>query len=356
MPSGNCINLPINSYLVIMKIFFYRPISVIWLFVIGLNTFAQKNHNDFIIAFGSCDNQVIENKLWHEIIKNKPNIFIWGGDVIYCDTEDMPFMLTQYNKQKNDSVYRNFTKKVEILSTWDDHDYGANDAGEEFPMKNTSQQLFLDFFDVSRDDVRRKQKGVYYSKDYHIGKKAIRIILLDTRYFRSKLTPDNDTQKRYKPNPYGEGTMLGKAQWEWLKDELYNSNADFNIIMSSIQFLSYEHGFETWGNMPHEVDKLEKLIVNSGARGVIILSGDRHIAELSKKKLNGLSYPLIDFTSSGMTHSYTSYHGEPNKYRFSKVVSDKNFGVLRINLQTNQVIMEIRGEDNKLYEIKTVQY
>ncbi len=320
------------------------------------NTVQAQQKDDFVIAFGSCDNQEIENKLWNEILKNHPDIFIWGGDVIYSDTEDMPLMLKNYNKQKNDSVYLNFTKKTEILSTWDDHDMGANDAGKEYPMKDTSQQLFLNFFDVKPDDVRRKQKGVYFSKDYTVNKHKIRIILLDTRYFRSALTPDHKTKKRYKPNKYGKGTMLGDKQWKWLKEELYQSDADFNIIMSSIQFLSYEHGFETWGNMPHEVDKLEKIISGSKAKGVIILSGDRHIAEISSKELKNVSYPLIDFTSSGMTHSYTSYKGEPNKYRLSQVVSEKNFGVLKFDLSTMKVTMEIRGEANVLYEKLTQKY
>ncbi|RUA11130.1 MAG: alkaline phosphatase family protein [Flavobacteriia bacterium] len=328
---------------------------IIWL-TNFYNTAVAQQKNDFVIAFGSCDNQEIENKLWNEILKNHPDIFIWGGDVIYSDTEDMPLMLKNYNKQKNDSVYLNFTKKTEILSTWDDHDFGANDAGKEYPMKDTSQQLFLNFFDVKPDDVRRKQKGVYFSKDFIVNKHKIRIILLDTRYFRSALTRDHKTKKRYKPNKYGEGTMLGDKQWRWLKEKLYQSDADFNIIMSSIQFLSYEHGFETWGNMPHEVDKLERIISGSKAKGVIILSGDRHIAEISSKKLKNVPYPLIDFTSSGMTHSYTAYKGEPNKYRLSKVVPKKNFGVLKFDLSARKVTMEIRGEGNVLYEKITQKY
>ncbi len=339
-----------------MKMNILKPLIFICITGFYNLAFGQDINNNFTIAFGSCDNQEIENKLWDEILKNDPDVFIWGGDVIYCDTEDMPLMLKTYNKQKNDSVYLNFIKKTEMLSTWDDHDFGANDAGEEYPMKDTSKQLFLNFFDVKPDDIRRKRKGVYFSKDYTVGKYGIRIILLDTRYFRSKLTPDHKTGKRYKPNKYGEGTMLGEAQWKWLKNELYHSKADFNIIMSSIQFLSYEHGFETWGNMPHEAEKLEKIISGSGAKAVIILSGDRHIAEISSKKLKNLSYPLIDFTSSGMTHSFTSYKGEPNKYRLSKVVSKKNFGILRIDLASKTVTMEIRGENNVLFEKRVQKY
>ena len=48
--------------------------------------------------------------------------------------------------------------------------------------------------------------------------------------------------------------------WAWLKNELTSSDADFNLIMSSIQFLSGEHGFESWGNFPKEVEKMESII------------------------------------------------------------------------------------------------
>ena len=87
----------------------------------------------------------------------------------------------------------------------------------------------------------------------------------------------------YQPNTAEDATVLGAAQWKWLQNELNSSDADFNLIVSSIQFLSGEHGFETWGNFPKEVEKLEKMIVGSKAKGVMILSGDRHISEFSKK-------------------------------------------------------------------------
>ena len=38
---------------------------------------------------------------------------------------------------------------------------GKNDAGADFPLKDESQKLFLDFFGTGPDDPRRKQKGVY---------------------------------------------------------------------------------------------------------------------------------------------------------------------------------------------------
>ena len=67
-------------------------------------------------------------------------------------------------------------------------------------------------------------------------------------------------------------------------------------------------------------------------------------------KVKNLDYPLMDFTTSGLTHSYSSFKSEPNVYRITEVVSDINFGVLRIDFKTNNVSMEIRGENNLLLQ------
>ncbi len=311
---------------------------------------------EFVIAFGSCDNQSLENNLWKEIKKNKPDVWIWGGDIIYSDTEDMNYLQQNYLRRKSNKDYIDFIKNVDVMGTWDDHDYGLNDGGFEYPKKDESQQLFLDFMDVEKNDNRRLQKGIYYSKEYGFNEKSIKIIILDTRYFRTGLTYDTETDKKYKPNKYGEGTILGETQWEWLKNELKNSTASFNIIVSSIQFLSFEHGFETWGNMPHEVDKLENLIKSSQAKNIIIISGDRHISEISKKHLDGVLNPLIDFTSSGLTHSYTDINEETNLYRVGNLVSNKSFGILKFEYHNNAVRMEARGENNVIYEFYVQNY
>jgi alkaline phosphatase D len=344
---------------------YFKSFLILFLLIISCKTNENPNNNltgsketktNFVIAFGSCNNQTLPNPMWREIEKNEPNVWIWGGDVIYTDTYDMAYMAENYRKQKNNADYAAFTKKVDVLGTWDDHDYGLNDGGVEYPKKAEAQQLFLDFLDVAKNDVRRKQEGVYFAKDYIVNSKTVKIILLDTRYFRTALTADNETTKRFKPNVYGEGTMLGETQWKWLKNELQSSKAAFNIIVSSIQFLSGEHGFENWGNMPHQADKLANLIKFSGAKNTIILSGDRHISEISKKEIDGLPYPLIDFTSSGLTHSYSDFKGEPNIYRLGNVVSKKSFGILNFDFKNNAVTMEIRGENNVVFETYTQNY
>ena len=328
------------------------------LFLIGCKSsnLKQTKSYDYTIAFGSCNKQNSDNVLWTEIIKHQPSVWIWGGDNVYADTRDMKQLKADYDTQLSNPDYRKLVNSTRILGTWDDHDYGLNDGGVEFDMKAPSQDLFLDFLGVSKSDKRRKRKGVYHSEIVSTEKGDIKIIVLDTRYFRTALVPETTSKKRYKPNTDKSASVLGTAQWQWLNDELTNSEADFNLIVSSIQFVSDAHGFETWGNFPFEVEKLNQLIVASKAKGVLLLSGDRHISEFSKLDITDLNYPLIDFTSSGLTHAYSSFSGEPNDNRVGKVISEVSFGLLQFDFKTHTIHMEMRGKnDVKLQEL-TQQY
>ena len=302
---------------------------------------------DFTIAFGSCNHQEAPQPLWKPILQQDPDVFIWGGDNIYSDTDDAEEMKADYQLQKSNADYKKLSEKVTIIGTWDDHDYGLNDGGASFHFKEESQQLFLDFFNISETDARRSREGVYSSEVFETGKGKIKVILLDTRYFRSELRASENPDKRYEESG---GTILGAAQWKWLREELENSISNFNIIVSSIQVLSEEHGFEKWANIPSELEKLKALIQDTSAKNIILLSGDRHISEFSVQKDLKLGYPLMDFTSSGLTHTYEDFNGEPNRYREGKVVFEKSFGVLKFDLDNERVLFEMRGENNSLLQ------
>lgn len=311
----------------------------------------QSKHrsNDFVVAFGSCNKHDVANLLWDDVVDTNADVWVWGGDIIYADTDDMNLLDSIYDLQNKVEGYKMLRSKIPVIGTWDDHDYGLNDGGVEFHAKKESQQELLDFLGVEKESPRRIQEGVYAVHDFELPKGKVKIIILDTRYFRTALTPaDSLSNKRIEPNKYGEGTILGATQWNWLQDQLNTSKADFNLIVSSIQFLSNQHGFECWGNFPHEVDRLERTIAESNAKGVMVLSGDRHISEFSKTKVVGLTYPLVDFTSSGLTHVYSDFSGEENPYRKGKVVSEKSFGLIHIDLQTKKVIFKMIGDNGAI--------
>ncbi|EAR12028.1 alkaline phosphatase D domain protein [Polaribacter irgensii 23-P] len=135
-----------------------------------------------------------------------------------------------------------------------------------FVKKTEAQKIFLDFFEAPEDHSRRSHKGVYHSEIFKTKKGRVKVPVLDTRYFKTALTKSTKLNKKHTPNRYGKGAILAEAQWKGLTNELNNTDADFNIIVSSIQVLSAEHGFETWGNFPHEIDKLKAIIKKQSQR------------------------------------------------------------------------------------------
>ena len=87
-------------------------------------------------------------------------------------------------------------------------------------MKDGSQKLFLGFMGVPQGSERRNRKGVYASHEFETSKGKVKFLVLDTRYFRSHLEKDPNPNRRYKPNEDEDATILGKAQWEWLQNQL----------------------------------------------------------------------------------------------------------------------------------------
>lgn len=286
-----------------------------------------------------------EQLIWNEIIKNNPQLWIWLGDNIYANTEDIPKMKQDYEAAKTNPNYQLLMKQCPVIGTWDDHDFGGNDIGKEYPMKKESEQLHLDFFDVPKDSPRRKQEGVYNSYTYGEGERMVKIIMLDTRYFRDE--------------PGENADILGEAQWQWLEKELRESKAKINIIGSSIQFIANDHNFEKWGHFPQARERLLKLIGGSNAQGVIFLSGDRHIAELSRYIGYEVKYPIYDFTSSGLTHDRSIYPFEFNRLRVGSVYFKRNFGLILIDWENKRITFQaqnLRGEIkiNHLIEFKEI--
>lgn len=311
-----------------------------------------------VIAFGSCSKQYNPNQRWVDIHNNDPDICIWLGDNIYGDTHDMDFMAEKYAHQKADTGYQLLLKsRAKIIGTWDDHDYGVNDGGKNYSKKKESKDLFMDFMDISEDNPIRTHEGVYQSYDYTFGDHLLKIILLDTRYFRDTIER-NFITRAYKPNI--EGDVLGEEQWQWLENEFKESIADLILIGSSIQVIPEEQIYEKWSNLPKARKRLFNLLEKYPDKRVVFLSGDRHIAEISEISLQGLEYPLYDFTSSGLTHTWQREDAEQNKYRISDFIVDLNFGVILIDWKENKnhkITFQIKGEGNSmLYEYETELY
>ncbi len=308
------------------------------------------------IAFGSCNNQEKKQSMWKYICRNRPDLWVWLGDNIYGDTENMALMASKYEKVKNAPGYKILKSISPVIGIWDDHDYGVNDGDKNYPRKIESKNLMLEFLDVPLDADVRKREGDYQSFLLGEGENKVKIILLDTRYFRDTLTADTISNQRYIPNRTGD--VLGDVQWEWLEKELTNSDARLHLIGSSIQVISEEHFFEKWANFPLARTRFLDLLVKTKVKNAVILSGDRHIAEISRMDLQGLDYSLYDITASGLTHTYKGKSEESNRWRSGKLLQEKNFGIIKINWSEEEPILtiEVRGEDNDLFMEQQINF
>jgi len=311
-------------------------------------TFEFESKETLTLAFGSCNRQDLEQPLWKPIINHNPDLFMFLGDNIYGDTDDMQVLKKKYESQKNHPDYKMLRKEMPVIGVWDDHDYGKNDAGKEYKHKEESQQLFLDFFNVPADDSRRAREGAYSSHDLKWKSYTVRVILLDARYHRDELERINRVYQRNET-----GSVLGEKQWAWLEEELSDEKVSLFIIASGIQFIPEDHDYEKWANFPQERERLFDLIKEKQPKGALFLSGDRHIAEISSMPVDELGYPLVDVTSSGLTHVWDNAPQEPNQHRTGKLINKLNYGLLKIEETEDglRVISEIRGENQQLYQV-----
>ena len=286
------------------------------------------------IAFGSCIKNV-EHPMLERALTLPMDVFLFLGDNIYADTQDMAVMRAKYDALKGSRFFRELRARVPILATWDDHDMGANDAGADYPKRSEAKEEFLRWLDEPANSPRRQREGVYDARVFGPAGKRVQIILLDTRTFRSPLKRVPRAEQKlvggaYVPNEDPTATMLGAAQWRWLKEQL-TQPAELRLIASSIQFVSEFSGAEAWANLPLEKQRMLDLLGETKAAGVLFVSGDRHWCELSRMP-GPTGYPLHDLTASALTEKHPRGTPSENKYRaVPATYHDVNVGHLRID-------------------------
>ena len=200
------------------------------------------------VALGACVTQERKQPIWKSILKDKSDLFIFMGDNVYGDdkkTGKLGKLKKAYNKQKTKIPFVELKKTNEIFAIWDDHDYGKNDGGAEYPYKKEAKELFLDFWGASQNDIRRQRDGIYFETKRLTDDGIVQFIFLDTRYFRSPLKRTDEwgapTKERYLPDNDPSKTFLGNDQWNWLSNAL-DENADIRVLVSSIQIIAEGHG------------------------------------------------------------------------------------------------------------------
>ncbi len=305
------------------------------------------------IAFGSCGHQEDSLPVLSLAAGYKPDAFVFLGDNIYGDTDNMDTLWKKYSQLGANPNFKKLEAATKLFATWDDHDFGRNDAGIHYPYKKESKELFMKFFKEPENSERRKHEGIYKTEYIKQGNHTVQLILLDVRTFRNNLLLYDTFAKLprkeyfykpdYKPHTSPDSTLLGAEQWKWLEEEL-KKPADIRLIGSGSQFSIEYNGYEAWANFPHEQQRMLNLVKSTRASGVIFLTGDVHYAEISRLKENGL-YPIYDVTASGLSSTWD--FATLNNNRVEGPVMDNHFGLLTIEWASDPVIkMEIIDKYN----------
>lgn len=243
---------------------------------------------DFRIAFGSCCRLQYDadQRIWNAVRALEPDMFVWLGDNIYSDSDQVSTMVDLYGRGRAVERLEPLLRSTPQLATWDDHDFGFNDSDGRSPFKAQSLRVFRSFW-ANPSYGEADNPGVYFKQHYG----GVDFFVLDGRYHRDPTDQVDDANK----------TMLGARQKAWLKRELKASRTPFKVLAIGGGWSSAENedGGDSWGVYLTERNEIFDFIRDENIGGVVCISGDSHMGELNcipRSEQGG--YDIYDMCSS----------------------------------------------------------
>ena len=310
------------------------------------------------ILVASClDEEKPDSTAMRSLAGESADLFLMIGDNVYGDRDGPAYVnnqpeLNELRASFSDLAAREDFKAVRakfpMMVAWDDHDFGANDAGRDFPFRRLAERIHERFWGLENEDVGA-YPGTYYARTFGPEGQRTQVIVLDTRFFRSPLTPtdawNQKGKERYMPSADPEQDMLGNDQWTWLENRLQDP-ADLRLIVSSIQVLPTVHGYEAWSTMPIEQQRLYRLISETEAKGVVFVSGDRHTGFLYSSK-TALAYPVSEITASSLNVSFAETTEEVDTVQVGAGYPPENYGAIGIDWTAGTVSLAIHANSGE---------
>ena len=307
------------------------------------------------ILVASCfDEEKGDSPAMRQIAREKADLFLMIGDNVYGDRDGKEYAnnqadLDELRESFSDLAARDDFKavrtKLPMMVAWDDHDYGANDGGKEFPFRRLAERIHERFWGLAKQDVGA-WPGTYYARSFGPEGQRTQVIMLDTRFFRSGLTKTDEFGKvgkeRYLPSQDPMQDMLGAEQWTWLENELQKP-ADLRLIVSSIQVLPTDgHGWEAWSRLPQEQSRLYQLVRETDANGVVFVSGDRHSAFVYRKD-GVLPYPAYELTASSLNVAFAETSPERDSAQVGAAYPPENYGAIDVDWAAGTARLSVKS-------------
>ena len=285
-----------------------------------------------------------DSSIFETMAKEKSAFMLWLGDAWYTREVDYYSEWGLWYRAHHDRsrpALQNFLKAMPQYGIWDDHDYGPNDIGKNYILKEASRRVFMNYF--CNPSYGENGQGIYSM----ISWADVEVFMTDDRWWRSedRMKDSVDGPQGLpgrKPNP--EKRMLGKEQMEWLKNSLLHSFATFKIVAVGSQVLNPVSPFDKWWDFPAEYDELMNFIKEYKISGVVFLTGDRHHSEIIKVDRPG-HYPLYDITVSALTST---------GYPFGTAEKNNPYRVIGFDQKQNYAKFSFSGKRGE--RKMTVQY
>ena len=261
-----------------------------------------------------------DSSIFETMAKERSAFMLWLGDSWYTRDVDYYSEWGLWYRAHHDRarpVLQKFLKAMPQYGMWDDHDYGPNNIGKSYFLKDASRRVFMNYF--CNPSYGENGQGVYSM----ISWADVDVFMTDGRWWRSEDRVKDSVDG--KPNP--EKRMLGKEQMDWLKNSLLYSYATFKIIAVGSQVLNPVSPFDGWWDFPVEYQELMNFLKENKINGVLFVTGDRHHSEIIKVDRPG-TYPLYDITVSPLTSGTHTFSGpeKNNPYRIFGLDEKQNYG------------------------------
>ncbi|WP_141732247.1 alkaline phosphatase D family protein [Oligoflexus tunisiensis] len=300
--------------------------------------------NSLTFAFSSCQLDdppflATQAAIYAKLSHSKPDLIILGGDTIYVDTfaifppggpkpTEADIWTRYVSTWSKLSLYR-LKRLIPTLATWDDHDFGSNDAAADFPYKNEGTAAFQAFFQGQEiPGVHEHGPGVATSYDMA----GQRFIFMDNRSFRIR----QGSMERY--------AHWGESQEQWLLEKL-NASSKPTWIVEGNQFFGLHHAKGSFQRDHPENFRKFMDSLQAARSPVALLSGDLHFTEVQAISFTPEAPPTsYEFTFSPW-HSRpakSSLYDTQNSRRLAKV-NKPNFGLFKTLVRDQTLSLKVEA-------------
>jgi alkaline phosphatase D len=308
----------------------------------------RKPAPDFSFLTGSCAyfNEPVYDRpgkpyggdsvIFESMARDTAAFTLWLGDNWYTREADLLSgwgLWYRASRDRAQPVLKNLLRTMPQYAIWDDHDFGPDNSGTSYGLKDVSREIFMKYW--CNPFYGEDHKGIYSQISYS----DVDLFLTDDRYWRSADEfPDSVNGK-----PNSDKHFLGKKQLSWLEDALVQSLATFKIIVVGSQTLNPMSTDEGFYNYSYEFHQLMDFLSVNKMKGIIFLTGDRHHSEIIKRERPG-DYDLYDITVSPFTSGVARVKGTEinNPARVAgSLVQERNYAKFSIEGGKNERMLRV---------------